>query len=82
MKTRRLYEKPLTFQREHPIFKNKTKSSLSIRIWNPILDRSTTIFLLVLEQYQNQCCGSGMFIPDPDFNFLHIPDPGYKNSNN
>ncbi len=24
-----------------------------------------------------QCCGSGMFIPDPDF--LPIPDPGSKN---
>jgi hypothetical protein len=21
-------------------------------------------------------CGSGMFIPDPDLNFLPIPDPG------
>ncbi len=26
-----------------------------------------------------QCCGSGMFIPDPDF--LLIPDPGSKNLN-
>jgi hypothetical protein len=24
---------------------------------------------------QNQCCGSGMFIPDPDFHPSRIPDP-------
>ncbi len=29
----------------------------------------------------NQCCGSGMFIPDPGSWFLPIPDPGSKNSN-
>ncbi len=28
-----------------------------------------------------QCCGSGMFIPDPGSWFLPIPDPGSKNSN-
>ncbi len=27
-----------------------------------------------------QCCGSGMFIPDPGSWFLPIPDPGSKNS--
>ncbi len=27
-----------------------------------------------------QCCGSGMFIPDPGYWFLPIPDPGSKNS--
>ncbi len=26
----------------------------------------------------NQCCGSGMFIPDPGSWFLPIPDPGSK----
>ncbi len=26
----------------------------------------------------SQCCGSGMFIPDPDPWFLPIPDPGVK----
>ncbi len=25
-----------------------------------------------------QCCGSGMFIPDPDPDFLPIPDPGSR----
>ncbi len=30
---------------------------------------------------QNQCCGSGMFIPDPDFYPSRIPDTGSKNSN-
>ncbi len=29
----------------------------------------------------HQCCGSGMFIPDPGSWFLPIPDPGSKNSN-
>ncbi len=28
-----------------------------------------------------QCCGSGMFIPDPEFYPSRIPDPGSKNSN-
>ncbi len=28
-----------------------------------------------------QCCGSGMFIPDPDFYPSRIPDLGFKNSN-
>ncbi len=28
-----------------------------------------------------QCCGSGMFIPDPGSWFLPIPDPGSKNRN-
>ncbi len=28
-----------------------------------------------------QCCGSGMFIPEPGSWFLPIPDPGSKNSN-
>ncbi len=28
-----------------------------------------------------QCCGSGMFIPDPGSWFSPIPDPGSKNSN-
>jgi hypothetical protein len=26
----------------------------------------------------NQCCGSGMFIPDPDFYPSRIPDPGSR----
>jgi hypothetical protein len=29
----------------------------------------------------SQCCGSGMFIPDPDFHPSRIPDPGSKNRN-
>jgi hypothetical protein len=31
--------------------------------------------------YLFQCCGSGMFIPDPDFYPSGIPDPGSKNRN-
>ncbi len=27
---------------------------------------------------KNQCCGSGMFIPDPDFYPSRIPDPGSR----
>jgi hypothetical protein len=30
---------------------------------------------------RKQCCGSGMFIPDPDLYPFRIPDPGSKNSN-
>jgi hypothetical protein len=29
----------------------------------------------------NHCCGSGMFIPDPDFYPFRIPDLGSRNSN-
>ncbi len=29
----------------------------------------------------NQCCGSGMFIPDPDIYPSRISDPGSKNGN-
>jgi hypothetical protein len=25
-----------------------------------------------------QCCGSGIFIPDPGYGFLPIPDPGSR----
>jgi hypothetical protein len=28
-----------------------------------------------------QCCGSEMFIPDPDFYPSRISDPGFKSSN-
>jgi hypothetical protein len=28
--------------------------------------------------YLKQCCGSGMFIPDPGSWFLPIPDPGSR----
>jgi hypothetical protein len=28
--------------------------------------------------YYMQCCGSGMFIPDPDFYPSRIPDPGSR----
>jgi hypothetical protein len=39
--------------------------------------------LLLLSEVSrfNQCCGSGMFIPDPDFYPSRISDPGSKNSN-
>jgi hypothetical protein len=30
---------------------------------------------LFAEAPDNQCCGSGMFIPDPGSSFLSIPDP-------
>ncbi len=38
-------------------------------------------WMLYLEGWmlrQEQCCGSGMFIPDPGSWFLPIPDPGSK----
>ncbi len=37
--------------------------------------------LIELNLNLKQCCGSGMFIPDPGSWFLPIPDPGSKNSN-
>ncbi len=35
----------------------------------------------VIRCSHRQCCGSGMFIPDPGSWFLPIPDPGSKISN-
>jgi hypothetical protein len=32
-------------------------------------------------QIGNQCCGSGMFIPDPDFYPSQIPDLGFRIQN-
>jgi hypothetical protein len=34
-----------------------------------------TILSILLLLQRNQCCGSGMFIPDPDFYPSRIPDP-------
>ncbi len=42
--------------------------------------RSATLFEIMDLDPQNQCYGSGMFIPDPGSWFLLIPDPGSKNS--
>jgi hypothetical protein len=42
-----------------------------------------SVFAKVLKMFtflriKNQCCGSGMFIPDPGSWFLTIPDPGSR----
>jgi hypothetical protein len=42
--------------------------------------RGTTEY--IIRTTGNQCCRSGMFIPDPDFYPSWIPDLGTKNSNN
>jgi hypothetical protein len=36
------------------------------------------MFSLCQEPISNQCCGSGMFIPDPDFYPFWIPDLGSR----
>ncbi len=41
----------------------------------------TSLSVACLHWPYSQCCGSGMFIPDPGSWFLPIPDPGSKNSN-
>ncbi len=41
-------------------------------ITKPALQKSDRIFPI------QQCCGSGMFIPDPNFFPSRIPDPGSK----
>jgi hypothetical protein len=41
----------------------------------------TLLFSYSIHIPTDQCCGSGMFIPDPGSWFLPIPDPGSKNSN-
>jgi hypothetical protein len=38
---------------------------------NPLSDKN--------RKKKNQCCGSGMFIPDPNFYPSRIPEPGSKN---
>ncbi len=45
---------------------------------DPVCD---DLFVTWEYQSENQCCGSGMFIPDPDFYLSRIPNPGSKNSN-
>jgi hypothetical protein len=39
------------------------------------LEKSTRTFLKTITFIFIQCCGSGMFIPDPDFFPSRIPDP-------
>jgi hypothetical protein len=38
---------------------------------------SATVYLraFIFNIFLQQCCGSGMFIPDPDFYPSRIPDP-------
>ncbi len=38
-------------------------------------------FFLVLDSAGDQCCGSGMFIPEPYFYQSRISDPRYNDSN-
>jgi hypothetical protein len=61
-----------------------------IKVLAPTGSGSTTLVARteVKMSHYNQCCGSGMFIPDPDFYpsripdpRSRIPDPGSKNSN-
>jgi hypothetical protein len=53
-----------------PLFLKQLEVGPSIRK-NPSEVESTTGIL----QTHRQCCGSGMFIPDPDFYPSRIPDP-------
>jgi hypothetical protein len=55
-----------TRRRAGPPANRPASSRLDTRAWRPSC---------------RQCCGSGMFIPDPDFYPSRIPDPGPKNSN-
>jgi hypothetical protein len=46
--------------------------------------RSEIITIRYQEPYyggKDQCCGSGMFIPDPGSDFFSIPDPGSTSKN-
>jgi hypothetical protein len=43
--------------------------------FNPIYDQNLLVCYRVSFIAYNQCCGSGMFIPDPDFYPSRIPDP-------
>ena len=51
--------------------------------WGLLRKSSLPAFALLIWRMcsVNQCCGSGMFIPDPGSWFLPIPDPGSKNKN-
>jgi hypothetical protein len=51
-------------------------------IRNEPIDMRRLLCLYKVSQHaSNQCGGSGMFIPDPDFYPSRIPDLGSKNSN-
>ncbi len=58
-------------------------SALAVRRSNhsasshPLMDIRSSLYVVS----NDQCCGSGMFIPDTGSWFLPIPDPGSKNSN-
>jgi hypothetical protein len=62
--------------------KYEYKSTTVFRIWI----WSTTIFFRVVQirvvepepEPQNQCCGSGMFIPDPESQILIFTHPGSR----
>ncbi len=54
---------------------------LLIHKWLLICMKLETLHWVTQRKSFNQCCGSGMFIPDPWSWFLPIPDPGSKISN-
>ncbi len=61
---------PATLQRSRKLSSAADQSTLYITMWSCITCPN-----------DNQCGGSGMFIPDPGSWFLPIPDPWSKNSN-
>ncbi len=50
-------------------------------VWPPGRPAPAPHKTLINYRYLNQCCWSGMFIPDPGCWFLPIPDPRSKNGN-
>ncbi len=55
--------------------KKKTRQNLKFRLSSVILKGRLLADLSWCNSTFKQCCGSGMFIPDPDFYPSRIPDP-------
>ncbi len=53
-------------------------SYLGFHFWRGISELVNVSILEALKNLFYQCCGSGMFIPDPGSWFLPIPDPGSR----
>ncbi len=49
-----------------------------VQLGERVLPHNKRTVLQTRKQYIKQCCGSGMFVQDPDFS---IPDPGSNKSN-
>jgi hypothetical protein len=60
------------------IFLNSCLRGGFIHCGTSVLLAKVRVCVLIISWCRNQCCGSGMFIPDPDFYPSRISDPGSR----